>query len=676
MIVKNEARVIQRCLQSARTLIDYALIVDTGSSDGTQDVVREFLQSTNLSGEVVDEPWRDFAYNRTSALAKLREKTTIDYSLMIDADQVIDFDLGFDVQKFKNQLHYDLYDVRVILGDIDYVLPQLASNNIEISYRGIIHEFRECPVGCSRGLAKGCSIRELRDPERSDTTHKYDDHASLLERALRVETDPFLIARYKYYLAQSYRDANKPELALKTYLERAELGFWNEEIFCSLYSAAGLMERLQYPADEILETYLRAYRACSGRAEALHAAARFCRTIECYDQGYKFAKKALRLPSPQGGLFVQQWIYDFGVLDEFASLAFLSGHYAECLEACIRMLRERKIPEDQRDRVRQNAHFAIEKIGSISIGGFSNDDSDFSNYESEALSPSLSANATVDSRADVTTSRYAIITPYCNEDRATLERCLNSVRRQSVPVDHIVIADGHAQAWIDQEPVRHVRLDAVHNDHGNTARGLGALLAASEGYEAVGLLDAENWLAEDHIEKCLATAAKHHGACDFVIARHVLMTPDGRQLPGGWERSAANLDPSCFLFLRSSFHVLHHWVLAPKQLSPSREKIFLAAARNNNLRSVIVADEPTVFCQPRWSSAHEAAVIELASIVDWLNSLSGDELELASKAAGSAIRDTLNEMRSRPKPISRNAPCPCGSGKRYKHCHGAALDLR
>jgi preprotein translocase subunit SecA len=21
-------------------------------------------------------------------------------------------------------------------------------------------------------------------------------------------------------------------------------------------------------------------------------------------------------------------------------------------------------------------------------------------------------------------------------------------------------------------------------------------------------------------------------------------------------------------------------------------------------------------------------------------------------------------------PISRNAPCPCGSGKKYKHCHG------
>jgi preprotein translocase subunit SecA len=26
---------------------------------------------------------------------------------------------------------------------------------------------------------------------------------------------------------------------------------------------------------------------------------------------------------------------------------------------------------------------------------------------------------------------------------------------------------------------------------------------------------------------------------------------------------------------------------------------------------------------------------------------------------------------SQEEPVSRNAPCPCGSGRKYKHCHGA-----
>jgi glycosyltransferase involved in cell wall biosynthesis len=367
MIVKNEGQIIQRCLQSALPLVDYALVVDTGSTDDTPAVVRDFLQSTGLAGQVLEEPWRDFAHNRSFALAKLREETAIDYSLMIDADQLIIFDPDFDVAQFKSGLRCDLYDVKLSSGNVEYLLPQLASNKIEISYRGVLHEFRECPVGASRGLAHGLLIREMHDGGRSSGPRKYAADAELLERALRTETDPFLLARYRFYLAQSYRDAGEPEQALKAYLQRAELGFWDEEVFYSLYSAAKLMEVSHYSHDEILDTYGKAFRACPRRAEAFHGAARFCRTIERYEQGFKFAANGLAVPSPQAGLFVETWIYAFGLLDEYASLAFVLDRPLDCLDACVRILSERKIPEDQRDRVKQTAHFAIEKLDSIVI---------------------------------------------------------------------------------------------------------------------------------------------------------------------------------------------------------------------------------------------------------------------------------------------------------------------
>jgi len=69
--------------------------------------------------------------------------------------------------------------------------------------------------------------------------------------------------------------------------------------------------------------------------------------------------------------------------------------------------------------------------------------------------------------------RVAVITPYYKEDRLVLERCLRSVRKQTVAVDHFLVSDGFPQDWLDHEEVRHFRLGKSHGDYGNTPRGIG-----------------------------------------------------------------------------------------------------------------------------------------------------------------------------------------------------------
>jgi LPS sulfotransferase NodH/tetratricopeptide (TPR) repeat protein/SAM-dependent methyltransferase len=363
MIVKNEAKLLRQCLTSTLPLIDYVLVVDTGSEDGTQQIIREFLAEHAVRGAVIDEPWRDFAYNRTFALERLREVEDIDYALIIDADDVVVLDASFDPRAFKTQMEHDLYDVQILHDGMSHFRAQICRNRLPFSFKGVVHEYLEVPTGTSsRATAEGFSIHASTGGARGQNPRKYQDDAALLERALASETDPFLISRYTFYLAQSQKDCGEREKALDNYLKRAELGYWNEEIYISLLEAGNLMAALDRPFDEVIATYERAAQTVPARAEALHAASLYCRQQGRNAEGQEYARRGIELTPPVGGLFVQGWVYDYGILDEFAINAYWAGAYRESLDASLKLLAGDKLPPSLVKHVADNARFAADKL--------------------------------------------------------------------------------------------------------------------------------------------------------------------------------------------------------------------------------------------------------------------------------------------------------------------------
>lgn len=364
MIVKNEAHVIERCLDSVKRLLDYVLIVDTGSDDGTPQVINNWLKSNNLPGEVVIEPWKNFAYNRTFALKKLREKEDIDYALMIDADEILVFEDDFDTSNFKNTLHAEIYDIITNMGGFTYNRPTLTSNKRQSRYEGVVHEFLSFEDGAgSRDTARGFYNKPIQDSARNRSANKFLKDAELLEEALSTDISDWFRSRYTFYLAQSYRDGGKIDKALEKYLLRAEQGFWNEEVYMSLYSAGNIMKSLNHSKEKVIQTYLKAYESAPNRAEALHAAIQFCRINGMNQQGYIIGKHAINLTYPENSLFAEKWVYDFALLDEFSIVAYWAGHFEESKIACERLLSEGKIPQGYIDRVKGNLQFALNKLG-------------------------------------------------------------------------------------------------------------------------------------------------------------------------------------------------------------------------------------------------------------------------------------------------------------------------
>jgi hypothetical protein len=242
----------------------------------------------------------------------------------------------------------------------------------------------------------------------------------------------------------------------------------------------------------------------------------------------------------------------------------------------------------------------------------------------------------------------AIITPYFKESRAQLERCAASVRTQTVPATHIVVADGHAQDWLDGAGVRHLRLDRAHGDYGNTPRAVGGILAASEGFDAIAFLDADNWLDADHVETCIAAAASDPEA-DFVVARRRLVRADGSVLPVSArdDGDGSHVDTNCYFLLPGSFHTLGQWGVMPKPLAIIGDRVVLHSLRTQGLRAVR-ADRATVNYLCTWASVFVAAGeappdyakpgIDLAPLSAWWQRLDARDRTIVERLSRAEIR--------------------------------------
>lgn len=351
MIVKNESKVITRCLSSLKPLIDYWVIVDTGSTDGTQEIIKSFMK--DIPGELHEDPFVNFEYSRNKALDFAKGKA--DYILIIDADEVFVFDENFKLPK----LDKDFYYITTDFNGTEYGRVQLINNHLNWRWKGVLHEALDCPNATNCETLAGIKNLVRTDGARSTDPQKYHKDAKVLETALKEDPTN---TRYMFYLAQSYKDAGEHAKALEWYQKRVDQGGWDQEVFQAMLEVASMQQELGMSPDVFAPSFLKAYHYRPVRAEPLYQLANYYRTKEDYVSGYLIASIAYTIPTSKDVLFVRKWMYDYGIPLELSICAYWIGKYEESRNISLKILEKENIPESVRECVERNLSFANKKI--------------------------------------------------------------------------------------------------------------------------------------------------------------------------------------------------------------------------------------------------------------------------------------------------------------------------
>jgi glycosyltransferase involved in cell wall biosynthesis len=345
MIVKNESRVIRGCLESVKPLIDRWVIEDTGSTDGTQQIIQECMQG--ITGELYERPWVHFAHNRNSALALAKGKG--DYLLFIDADEKLIYSPTFAWPKLKMDCYAAIgrYFER---ENVEFGRILLVNNRLNWEWAGVVHEeIRGCRSEKREGhLMDGIQILTDLGGARSQDPERCLKDAELLEIALREDPDN---SRSLFYLALSYDVAQKPEKALQHYMKRIEMKGVAEEIYYSFYRIARLQEALGYPSEEIIANYRKAFQLRPFRAEPLYYLAKYYLSIQNVNEAESILERAILLPQPKDQVFVEPAIYQYELLCLWAHCLLQEKKYPELLDVLSKLRQIRNLPAETRAQI-------------------------------------------------------------------------------------------------------------------------------------------------------------------------------------------------------------------------------------------------------------------------------------------------------------------------------------
>lgn len=364
MIVKNEARGIARTLQSAKPFVDRWCILDTGSTDGTQEIVRATLEGGGAPGVMIEGPFVDFATTRNKLLDLASHFLAgSGFLLLLDADDILEggeqlrawLTAEIDEARAEPEPDREAFFVRTRLGSTTFgsarvVRASAVFNDREHGwhYVGAVHEALTHPRRVPTITIPGVTIRHERTAESAERTRaRWERDVELLLEDLRLNNRN---ARAWFYYARTLQSLGNTAAACRSFEYRIDLGGWPEEVFLAKLGRAQCLD-----GDAQIAAFLDAAAFAPHRAEPLIELSNIYRNRGAHRLALLFAREAHRLPFPDDVLFVDADAHGWAAADCVAISAWYCGEH-EIGHAAAREALD-KCPPEHRERCARTLAF-------------------------------------------------------------------------------------------------------------------------------------------------------------------------------------------------------------------------------------------------------------------------------------------------------------------------------
>ena len=306
LMIKNEEKIIERCIKNAISICDAICITDTGSTDNTQNKIHEIFNKQKFEFVLYNDEWKNFGHNRTNAINNAVEYCKVlgwdlntTYGLLLDADMILKV-VNFDKESLVEN-GYKLIQKNSVL---EYYNTRFVKLSHPWKCVGVTHEYWD---GGGSGIIGKDKIYIDDIGDGGAKNDKFERDIRLLTQGLIDEPNN---VRYVFYLAQSLKDTGRFKEAIKMYKKRISMGNWYEEVWHSHYMIGKCWLHLKN--EDKFEYWMnKAYKYRKERAEPIYDLTKYFREIGQQVKAYHYYLIGINIPYPKNDLlFIENHVYE------------------------------------------------------------------------------------------------------------------------------------------------------------------------------------------------------------------------------------------------------------------------------------------------------------------------------------------------------------------------------